>query len=205
MGAPLLFLLFLSQSYGYATANGSLSLCLFILTLFSCFCVCVCVCVNLAAMLQGLLPGPGLRAVAEGLLSSLFGLSVVAALTSCQRLSLIVCEFDERKIERRREKKCNYSSREETECSAHIDNHRLMWHSSIATATREKPPSAGKNSIGKEMVEREHSLCSSVPAPFQRSPRAVRPVYSLFFPINLHSCDVIFPFYETIINRGAKW
>lgn len=33
---------------------------------------------------------------------------------------------------------------EETECRPHRDNHRLMWHSSITTATRVKPLSSRK-------------------------------------------------------------
>lgn len=33
---------------------------------------------------------------------------------------------------------------EETECRPHRDNHRLMWHSSITTATIEKPLSSRK-------------------------------------------------------------
>lgn len=47
---------------------------------------------------------------------------------------------------------------EETECRPHRDNHRLMWHSSITTATRAKPLSSRKRGIG-EKNRRKTAVC----------------------------------------------
>lgn len=73
--------------------------------------------------------------------------AVRAALTFCQRL-LAYCLWvwlkKKKKKEEEGRRKMQLLKLEETECRPHRDNHRLMWHSSITTATREKPLSSRK-------------------------------------------------------------
>lgn len=72
--------------------------------------------------------------------------AVRAALTFCQRLPAY-CLWVWLKKKKKKEgggRKMQLLKLEETECRPHRDNHRLMWHSSITTATRGKPLSSGK-------------------------------------------------------------
>lgn len=56
---------------------------------------------------------------------------------------------------------------EETECRPHRDNHRLMWHSSITTATRAKTLSSRKSSI-REKKQKKTAVCCTDTQIFHR-------------------------------------
>lgn len=85
--------------------------------------------------------------------------AVWAALTFCQRpLAYCLWVWLKKKKKEEGSWKMQLLKLEETECRPHRDNHRLMWHSSITTATRVKPLSRRKVVRGREK-RRKTVLC----------------------------------------------
>lgn len=79
--------------------------------------------------------------------------AIRAALTFCPRRPAyclwVWLKKKKKKEEEEAWQKMQLLKSEETECRPRRDNHRLMWHSSIPTATREKSHSSKESSIKK--------------------------------------------------------
>lgn len=86
--------------------------------------------------------------------------AVRAALTFCQRLPAY-CLWVWLKKKKKKEggrRKMQLLKSEETECRPHRDNHRLMWHSSITTATKEKKKASEQHKSSMGEIKRKTLL-----------------------------------------------